>query len=159
DFFFTTSRVANENLKKEGKSDDQIIFVGNTMIDTLLKNKDRFKQPPFWDDFSLQSGEYFVMTLHRPSNVDDKRQLQSIFDVIEAYPDGVPVILPLHPRGRKNMEQFEIRTSRVNFTEPLAYLEFNYLVKHAKGVITDSGGITEETTVMGVPCITLRNST
>jgi UDP-N-acetylglucosamine 2-epimerase (non-hydrolysing) len=99
------------------------------------------------------------MTLHRPSNVDGKEQLQSIIDAVVAGSGGTPVVFPVHPRTRKNMEGFGLLTPEIKLTEPMGYLEFNFLVKHAKGVITDSGGITEETTVMGIPCITLRNST
>lgn len=158
DYFFTTSRIANENLKKEGKNDDQIFFVGNTMIDTLKKNTSRFRKPAMWDGNRLSPGNYFVMTLHRPSNVDWKEQLAAILAAVKAG-GGIPVVFPAHPRTRKNLDAFGISTDGFILTGPMSYLEFNYLVKHAKGVITDSGGITEETTVMGVPCITLRDST
>jgi UDP-N-acetylglucosamine 2-epimerase (non-hydrolysing) len=158
DYFFTTSAIANANLKREGKLDEQIFFVGNTMIDTLMKNMDRLHKPPLWDEHGLTAGNYFVMTLHRPSNVDKKEQLASILSAVKAG-GGRPVIFPAHPRTQKNLENFGISTDGVILTEPMSYLEFNFLVKHAKGVITDSGGITEETTVMGVPCITLRDST
>lgn len=159
DYFFTTSRTANENLLREGKEKQQIHFVGNTMIDSLLKHMPRFRQPECWKALGLNPGQYFVMTLHRPSNVDSRDQLAAIFDEIERNSGDYPIIFPVHPRTRKNMEQFGLALKRVHLTEPLGYLEFNYLVKHACGVITDSGGITEETTVMGVPCVTLRNST
>lgn len=159
DFFFTTSAVANANLKREGKNDRQIFFVGNTMIDTLLKNENRLKAPYFWDDLSLKKGSYLVMTLHRPANVDSKEQLEAIFKIVEENAYKIPVIFPVHPRTKSNMEKFGIKSSQFHFTDPLGYLEFNYLVKNSKAVITDSGGITEETTVMGIPCITLRNST
>lgn len=159
DYFFTTSRTANENLLREGKEEQQIHFVGNTMIDSLLKHMPRFRQPECWNALGLNPGRYFVMTLHRPSNVDSRDQLAAIFDEIESNSGDYPIIFPVHPRTRKNMEQFGLALNRVHLNEPLGYLEFNYLVKHACGVITDSGGITEETTVMGVPCVTLRNST
>lgn len=159
DYFFTTSRTANENLVKEGKKEEQIFFVGNTMIDSLLKNQSRFTKPACWDELKLRQENYFVMTLHRPSNVDDKVQLQAIFSEMEKNVGDYSVIFPIHPRTRKNMEQFGIKLNHIHLVEPMGYLEFNYLVKNACGVITDSGGITEETTVMGVPCITLRNST
>ena len=157
DYFFTTSTTANENLKAEGKRDDQIFFVGNTMIDTLNKNMDRLRKPALWDEHGLAPGEYFVMTLHRPSNVDTRDQLVGILEAVQST--SLPVVFPVHPRTRKNMTTFGIRTEGLILAEPLGYLEFNYLVKHARGVITDSGGITEETTVMGVPCLTLRDST
>ncbi|MDV3307782.1 MAG: UDP-N-acetylglucosamine 2-epimerase (non-hydrolyzing) [Cyclobacteriaceae bacterium] len=157
DYFFTTSQTANENLKAEGKRDDQIFFVGNTMIDTLMKNMHRLRKPALWDEHSLAAGEYFVMTLHRPSNVDTSDQLVAILNAVRST--GLPVVFPVHPRTRKNMTTFGIAPDGLILTEPLGYLEFNYLVKHARGVITDSGGITEETTFMGIPCLTLRNST
>ena len=157
DYFFTTSRTANENLKAEGKRDDQIFFVGNTMIDTLMKNMSRLRKPALWDEHNLAAGAYFVMTLHRPSNVDKREQLAAILQAVSSA--GLPVVFPVHPRTRKNMEAFGISNHGLIMAEPMGYLEFNYLVKHARGVITDSGGITEETTVMGVPCITLRDST
>jgi len=159
DYFFTTSEVANENLRREGKADEQIFFVGNTMIDTLLKNMSRLRPPDFWSTISLEPGNYLVMTLHRPANVDHREQFQSILNAIEAGAFGVPVIFPVHPRTRMNMEKFGIQSKQFHFTDPLGYLEFNYLVKNAKAVITDSGGVTEETTVMGIPCITLRDTT
>lgn len=159
DYFFTTSHTANENLKKEGKQEHQIHFVGNTMIDTLLKNLPKLRKPDLWDELSLVPGDYFVMTLHRPSNVDSKERLTAILGAIEKSAGKMPVIFPVHPRTRKNIENFGISLPQFFMAEPLGYLEFNYLVKQARGVITDSGGITEETTVMGIPCITLRNST
>lgn len=159
DYFFTTSQTANENLRKEGKRENQIYFVGNTMIDTLLKNIPRLRKPAFWDEHKLTPGGYFVMTLHRPSNVDNKEQLISILSAIEKGAAGMPMIFPVHPRTKKNISQYGISLPQFFMEEPLGYLEFNYLVRHARGVITDSGGITEETTVMGIPCITLRNST
>jgi UDP-N-acetylglucosamine 2-epimerase (non-hydrolysing) len=151
--------VANGNLRKAGVSEESIVFVGNTMIDTLLRHENDFVAPAFWEAESLKKGDYLVMTLHRPSNVDDADQLRSIFEVIDEELKDHKVVFPVHPRTRKNMESFGIKPMNVVMAEPLGYFEFNYLVKNAKGVITDSGGITEETTVMGVPCITMRNST
>lgn len=159
DYFFTTSDVANTNLRKEGKRNDQIHFVGNTMIDTLLKNRLRFRKPEFWGSLKLKEQGYLMMTLHRPANVDSREQLQAIFNSIEEVAQNIPVIFPVHPRTRKNMEKYAIQSPQFYLAEPLGYLEFNYLVERAKGVITDSGGITEETTVLGVPCMTLRSST
>jgi UDP-N-acetylglucosamine 2-epimerase (non-hydrolysing) len=159
DLFFTTSKIADNNLVKEGKRPDQIYFVGNTMIDTLLKNRERFRKPEFWNSLGMENNKYLVMTLHRPSNVDSKDQLQAIFSAIENVVGDMPVIFPVHPRTRKNMEKFGLTSDSFYFADPLGYLEFNYLVENAKGVITDSGGITEEATVMGIPCMTLRDST
>ncbi|MDB5255488.1 MAG: UDP-N-acetylglucosamine 2-epimerase [Chitinophagaceae bacterium] len=158
-YFFTTSEVANKNLADSGIGKERIFFVGNTMIDTLLKKEPQFIQPSFWQELGLKDKQYLVMTLHRPSNVDSPEQLQCLLDVLEVGTQQLPVIFPVHPRTRNNLEKFGIKLNHVKMVEPMGYLEFNYLVKQAKGVITDSGGITEETTVMGVPCMTLRNST
>ena len=158
-YFFTTSEVANQHLAKAGVEEERVFFVGNTMIDTLLKQMANFKQPAFWEELGLKKKEYLVMTLHRPSNVDNPEQLKALLDVLENSSEQLPVIFPVHPRTRQNLEKFGIQLNRVKTVDPLSYLEFNYLVQHAKGVVTDSGGITEETTVMGVPCMTLRTST
>jgi UDP-N-acetylglucosamine 2-epimerase (non-hydrolysing) len=159
DHFFTTSDVANQNLRKSGVSEDRIHFVGNTMIDTLLKQSPNFQQPSIWDTAGLKRGEYFVLTLHRPANVDAEQKLKELLDTILEGSKGLPIIFPVHPRTAKNLQSLGIQTDHLFITDPMSYLEFNYLVKHAKAVITDSGGITEETTVMRVPCLTLRNNT
>lgn len=158
-WFFTTSETANENLRRSGVTNERIFFVGNTMIDTLLKHISRLRPPAFWDELGLQSGRYFVLTLHRPANVDGEQQLLRLLHAIAEGTNGLPVVFPVHPRTLKNLREFEGKTPRLHYVEPQSYLEFNYLAKHAKGVITDSGGITEETTVMGVPCLTLRDNT
>jgi UDP-N-acetylglucosamine 2-epimerase (non-hydrolysing) len=160
-WYFTTSEYANTNLRNAGVDDSRIFFVGNTMIDTLLLNLDRLQQPAFWNEFGLESGSYLVMTLHRPSNVDDPKKLGEIFSAIIDNCRGLPVIFPVHPRTAKTIESAEISLSAHQFhlIDPQPYLEFNYLVNHARAVITDSGGVTEETTVMGIPCITMRDST
>lgn len=159
DFFFTTSRTANENLLREGKTNDQIFFVGNTMIDTLYANLQRLKKPAVWDEYNLQPQKYFLMTLHRPSNVDDPANLKTLLSVIASSAEGMAVVFPVHPRTRKNLSAFKDEIQKIHLADPLSYLEFIYLIKNSKGVITDSGGITEETTVLGIPCVTLRNST
>lgn len=159
DYFFTTSEVANENLRKAGIPDDRIFFVGNTMIDTLLKNMPRLNKPAIWDELGLKDKEYFVLTLHRPANVDEEANLKILIDEIVNNVQGMPIIFPVHPRTAKILSNIGISAPNLHFAEPLGYLEFNYLVKNAKAVITDSGGITEETTVMSVPCLTLRNNT
>ncbi|HEY0610409.1 MAG TPA: UDP-N-acetylglucosamine 2-epimerase (non-hydrolyzing) [Chitinophaga sp.] len=159
DYFFTTSDIANENLQREGKTSGQIFFVGNTMIDTLLKHRERFIQPPVWQEAGLLPQQYLVMTLHRPNNVDEEEHLALLINEIMRNNHGLPVIFPVHPRTAKQLERIAVAHPLLYLTTPLGYLEFNYLVERAKAVITDSGGITEETTVMGVPCMTLRNST
>jgi UDP-N-acetylglucosamine 2-epimerase (non-hydrolysing) len=158
-WFFTTSETANENLRRSGVTVDRIFFVGNTMIDTLLKQMPFLRSPLFWEELGLIAGHYFVVTLHRPANVDGEHQLLALLRAITAGTEGLPVVFPVHPRTAKNLREFGADISGIHYVDPQGYLEFNYLVKHAKGVITDSGGITEETTVMGVPCLTLRDNT
>jgi UDP-N-acetylglucosamine 2-epimerase (non-hydrolysing) len=159
DYFFTTSETANENLRRAGVKEEQIFFVGNTMIDTLLKNRNRFIKPPVWEDLQLEEGKYIVMTLHRPANVDEEGKLKKLLREIIDNSHGLPLIFPVHPRTAKILEHLEIKDPKLHTIDPLGYLEFNYLVEHAKAVVTDSGGITEETTVMGIPCMTLRDNT
>ncbi len=159
DYFFTTSEVANRNLRKSGVTEDRIFFVGNTMIDTLYKQLPNFRKPEIWDTYGLKEKEYIVMTLHRPNNVDTKETLQELVTEIVNASEGKPLIFPVHPRTAKMLETIGISAPNLHVIGPLGYLEFNYLVKNAKAVVTDSGGITEETTVMGIPCMTLRDST
>lgn len=160
DYFFTTTELANQNLRNTGIPSDRIFFVGNVMIDTLLANRSRFKKPLFWDELKLVKRNYMVMTLHRPANVDDPQKLKALLDAIITSSRGLPVIFPVHPRTAKMIQTISPSALQsISLIEPLGYLEFNYLVENAKAVITDSGGITEETTVMGVPCMTLRNNT
>ena len=157
--FFTTSTIANDNLRRAGVEEGRIHFVGNTMIDTLLANLGRLRTPEFWADLGLQAGGYFVLTLHRPSNVDETGHFADLLHAIGAAARGLPVIFPVHPRTAKTLQGLPDVPPNIRPVEPQAYLEFNYLVRHAKAVLTDSGGITEETTVLGIPCITLRDTT
>jgi len=159
DHFFTTSEIANNNLRQLSVADNRIHFVGNTMIDTLYQNLDRIRKPPFWDEQQLKESQFFLVTLHRPSNVDDPRKLKELLQAINNATGDYPVVFPVHPRTRKILDTFNISTEKLVQIDPLGYLEFIYLVKHCKGVITDSGGITEEATVLNIPCLTLRNST
>lgn len=159
DHFFTTSEVANSNLRKAGVDASRIHFVGNTMIDTLLKNEPRFKEPDIWQEAGLKSSQYFVLTLHRPANVDKEDQLAALINKVVEGSRGLPIIFPVHPRTLQKLQNIGTQPSNLITVGPMPYLEFNYLVKHAKAVITDSGGITEETTVMRVPCMTLRDNT
>jgi len=159
-WFFTTSEFANAELRRTGVSEDRIFFVGNTMIDTLLRNQHKFVQPAIYSEQKLSPGEYLLLTLHRPSNVDDGARLREILDEIAKGAVDTPVVFPVHPRTRNKMESSGIKLeSPFVVVDPLPYLEFGYLTQHAKGIITDSGGITEEATVLGVPCMTLRSST
>ncbi len=158
-WFFTTSEVANQNLRRGGIEEERIFFVGNTMIDTLLAHSDRLQQPECVNELGLQPGAYLVTTLHRPANVDASDGFARLLTAIGEGSRGLPVIFPVHPRTQKTIAQLPSLPHTIKLIDPQPYLEFNWLVKHAKAVITDSGGITEETTVMGVPCLTLRNST
>ena len=157
DYFFTTSEIANENLRKAGVPDSRIFFVGNTMIDTLYQNMDNATPPAFWDAYRLKQLEYAVLTLHRPSNVDDFDVFKNWISYLDSF--GIKIIFPIHPRTRLNFNKLENKPVNIITVDPLSYFEFIYLIKHAKAVITDSGGVQEETTVLGVPCLTLRNNT
>jgi UDP-N-acetylglucosamine 2-epimerase (non-hydrolysing) len=159
DHFFTTSEYANQNLQEEGVDDNVIHFVGNTMVDTLLHNIDRLRFPSFWNQVGLKPGGYLVLTLHRPSNVDDIGYFSRLLQIIAEGAQGYPLIFPVHPRTAKAIKRVAMPPANMIFVEPQPYLEFNYLVRNSMGVITDSGGVTEETTVMGIPCMTLRNTT
>ena len=148
--------------------------VGNVMIDTLLKNMPRFTKPAVYDELGLQEGKYVVMTMHRPANVDEETHLRALMEQIITNVHGEPIVFPIHPRTAKifyglwgtatdSVEENRAALHKVfpnlYIVDPMGYLEFNYLVQHSRAVVTDSGGITEETTVMGVPCITLRDNT
>ena len=166
DYMFTTSEVANRNLVRMGcEMNKNVWFVGNVMIDTLLANRARFRKPEVWDELKLQEKQFIVMTMHRPANVDEENHLRAMMEQIIGNVHGLPVIFPIHPRTAKQLkiEDWKLenpdRWKNLHIVEPMGYLEFNYLVERAKAVVTDSGGITEETTVMGVPCITLRDNT
>lgn len=159
DYYFTTSETANNNLKNIGANDSQIFFVGNIMIDTLFASIKKLKKPDFFDTLQLKEQNYLVLTLHRPANVDEADKLKIFIDEIVLNANQLPIIFPIHPRTAKIFSDTSITAKNLHIVDPLGYLEFNYLVKNSKAVITDSGGITEETTVMGIPCITLRENT
>ena len=159
DLYFTTSEVANAYLRNLGAKPEQIHFVGNVMIDTLLANRPKFRKPDFFDTLTLKEKQYLVLTLHRPANVDETEKLATTMHEIISNSHGLPIIFPIHPRTAKIFTDSGIAADNLHIVEPMGYLEFNYLVGKSKAVITDSGGITEETTVMGVPCITLRDNT
>lgn len=159
DYFFTTSEIANENLRNLGVSDDKIFFVGNVMIDTLLKNRPRFNQPKIWQELNLEDKKYIMMTLHRPANVDEEDKLKSLINEIVDNTHGLPLIFPVHPRTAAHLKNIGISNPNLHMIDPMGYLEFNYLVERSKAVITDSGGITEEASIMNVPCMTIRDNT
>lgn len=158
DHFFTTSNYANENLLKAGIDQSRIHFVGNTMIDTLYAKMGEFKQPSLWNEHGLIKGNYFLLTLHRPSNVDQASVLEETLRAIGEATRGLPIIFPTHPRTIGNLKKLASLPDNIRTTSPLGYLEFMYLIQNSKAVITDSGGIQEETTVLKVPCITLRKN-
>jgi UDP-N-acetylglucosamine 2-epimerase (non-hydrolysing) len=158
-WFFTTTEIAGDNLRAAGVADERIFFVGNTMIDTLLANMERLRPPAFADTIGLRTNSYLVLTLHRPSNVDDPARLVAILRTVAAGSHGRPVVFPVHPRTAGTLKAVVNLPPNISFVEPQPYLEFNWLVRHAKAVVTDSGGITEEATVMGIPCMTIRDTT
>ena len=144
----------------------RVWYVGNVMIDTLLANRARFRRPAVYDTLGLKEKQYVVMTMHRPANVDEQEHLKALMEQIITNVHGLPIIFPIHPRTAKlfynlwgDEQQLSQLFPNLHIVDPMGYLEFNYLVERAKAVVTDSGGITEETTVMGVPCITLRDNT
>ena len=144
----------------------RVWYVGNVMIDTLLANRSRFRKPEVYDALGLEEKQYIVMTMHRPANVDEEAHLKALMEQIITNVHGLPIIFPIHPRTAKifynlwgDEERLKQLFPNLHIVAPMGYLEFNYLVERAKAVVTDSGGITEETTVMGVPCITLRDNT
>ncbi len=159
DYFYTTTKEASQNLLEIGMREQQIHLVGNVMIDTLLSNIDRLKKPDFWDTRLLSKKGYYVMTLHRPSNVDQANDLSALINVIMKRAGDKPVIFPVHPRTLKMLEKLKLSHPNLHFVAPQGYLNFIYLIKNAFAVLTDSGGITEETTLLNVPCLTFRNST
>ncbi|MBQ2439414.1 MAG: UDP-N-acetyl glucosamine 2-epimerase, partial [Paludibacteraceae bacterium] len=192
DYMFTTSEIANKNLLMAGailvnspspiancqlptlqeeqyafqRISQRVWYVGNVMIDTLLANRNRFRRPAVFDELQLIEGQYIMMTMHRPANVDEEVHLKTLMEQIITNVHGLPIIFPIHPRTAKifyNLwgDEATLRQlfPNLHIVEPMGYLEFNYMVERAKAVVTDSGGITEETTVMGVPCITLRDNT
>lgn len=164
EILLTPSRDADENLLAEGASVGSIHRVGNVMIDTLLTHLERAKQRSTLDSVGVAPGDYALATLHRRSNVDDPVILESLLDTLEWIQDRIPVVLPLHPRTRKRLEDFSLieranALPNLNLGEPLGYLDFLALAASAKFVLTDSGGLQEETTVLGIPCLTLRART
>lgn len=159
DYFFTTSTSASENLLKIGIDESNIYFVGNVMIDTLYQNLERIYAPIFWCEFQLETGNYIILTLHRPSNVDEKQSLTELLKGIDAMAGDKKVIFPIHPRTKAILGETNLKLKNILFVEPQSYLNFMYLIKNSFAVITDSGGISEETTVLGIPCFTMRNNT
>lgn len=181
DYLFITEKSAEENLLREGIAKDKIFFVGNVMIDTLLKHRKKAETSKILDQLGLKKSRsteslletigYGLLTLHRPSNVDDPQTFRDILEALIEISKELPIIFPVHPRTKIKMEEInfdsgfihdsngKIESSGIYFVDPLGYLDFLCLMSSAKLVLTDSGGIQEETTVLGVPCITLRDDT
>ena len=159
DYFFTTSKWASDNLLQYGANSNQIYFVGNVMIDTLHQNLHRIAPPTFWEEYELTNQNYIVLTLHRPSNVDQENELVQLLVGINELTNGKKVVFPIHPRTKAILGERNIALSNILFVEPQGYLNFMYLIKNSFAVITDSGGISEETTVLGIPCFTMRHNT
>jgi UDP-N-acetylglucosamine 2-epimerase (non-hydrolysing) len=158
DYFFTTSEEANHNLLSTGHSADKIFYVGNTMIDSLLGHLSQLKKPDFYDR-DIADKKFIVLTLHRPSNVDVPEKLAALLNTIDQAVDDCQVLFPMHPRTKKVFDIIGKTYPNFVIVEPMPYLQFMFAVKNATGVITDSGGLTEETSTLNIPCITLRDST
>ena len=164
DFLFTTEKSANANLLNEGIDKGKIFFVGNVMIDTLLRHKKKSKKSRILSELKLNKNGYAVLTLHRPSNVDSRKSLSYILDIMENLQKHIKIVFPIHPRTLKNLKNFNLldmikNMKNIILTKPIGYLDFLALMSNSRFVLTDSGGIQEETTVLGIPCITMRNNT
>jgi UDP-N-acetylglucosamine 2-epimerase (non-hydrolysing) len=164
DLLLTPSRDADENLLREGVPPEKIRFVGNVMIDTLYRSLERAGSSNALDRFGVEAGRFVAMTLHRPSNVDDQATLEGILDALEDIQRRLPIVFPVHPRTRARIEEFGLdarieKQPNLILTEPLSYLDFLKLYSNSRLVLTDSGGIQEETTALGIPCLTLRHNT
>ena len=163
DILFTTSQDADENLRREGVSAERIRFVGNVMIDSLLEHLKIAENSAVREDLNIKTNEYAVTTLHRPSNVDEKDVFSGILDALLSVSERLPIIFPVHPRTRAKIAEFgfadEIVASNIRLIDPLGYHDFMRLYSGARFVLTDSGGLQEETTVLEIPCLTLRLNT
>jgi UDP-N-acetylglucosamine 2-epimerase (non-hydrolysing) len=162
DLLFTTEPAANQNLAREGVPEERVHFVGNVMIDTLFRCRERSRGSRILEELGLSPGSYVALTLHRPSNVDDTDALERIINAIARIQAEVPVVFPVHPRTRQRLEAVDGRLPSLpglRLAGPLPYLDFVQLMANARCVMTDSGGIQEETTALGVPCLTLRTNT
>lgn len=164
DFLFVTEQSGLDNLKNEGVAESRVYFVGNVMIDSLVEHLEKASGLPTLQEFGLAPHDYALMTLHRPSNVDNEQVLRQIFTALAGIQKDMPIIFPMHPRTRKMLNTFgldgDIRAMvHILITEPLGYLPFLRLMSQAKLVLTDSGGIQEETTFLKIPCLTMRENT
>jgi len=164
DFLFVTEECGVENLRREGVPDEKIFLVGDVMIDTLFKNKLKANKSDILSRLGLKAKSFSVLTLHRPSNVDEKKTLKAIFTGLTEVQEKITIVFPAHPRTLKNIQRFGFESEIINMrglivTQPLGYLDFLKLLLESRFVLTDSGSIQEETTALGIPCITLRENT
>ncbi len=162
DYLFVTEQSGLDNLKNEGVDDKKVYFVGNTMIDSLVYYKEKISQSNILNELKLKKQKYVLVTLHRPSNVDTGSSLEKLIKFLNRLAEESKVVFPIHPRTKLNLEKYELIKSlnpTVILTDPIGYINFQALVKNTALVITDSGGIQEETTYLGVQCITLRTTT
>jgi UDP-N-acetylglucosamine 2-epimerase (non-hydrolysing) len=159
DYLFITEPSAEQNLLREGVSPSKIFFCGNVMIDTLLRFRERAMASPVLDQLGLTPCNYTVVTLHRPSNVDDPEKLGDLMAMLERLAERIPVLFPMHPRTQNTMRAHGLQSGRVRIVPPQGYIEFLRIISAARLVLTDSGGIQEETTILGVPCLTVRENT
>jgi UDP-N-acetylglucosamine 2-epimerase (non-hydrolysing) len=174
-YLFVTEQSGLDHLKREGVPDEKVFFAGNVMIDSLIRYQEKAKSSSILEELGLQASDlenssdtsqtdFIVMTMHRPANVDTENGLKAILELIELSTAKTKVVFPIHPRTRSNMAKFGLedtltQNKNLILTEPLGYLEFIQLMTHAKAILTDSGGIQEETTYLGIPCLTFRDST
>ena len=177
-YLFVTEQSGLDHLKREGVPDEKVFFTGNVMIDSLVRYQEKAKSSSILEELGLQTSDtenrrevsrlyetdYIVMTMHRPANVDTETGLKAILELIELSTAKTKVVFPIHPRTRSNMAKFGLedaltQNKNLILTEPLGYLEFIQLMTHSKAILTDSGGIQEETTYLGIPCLTFRDST
>ena len=160
DYLFVTEKSGLENLKNEGISKDKVFFVGNTMIDSLVQYLPKAEKSDVHSKFSIQNSKFILVTLHRPSNVDDEENVKQIFNLLNNLAEKRKIIFPVHPRTRSVIEKLSLKLNlNLVLTNPIGYIDFLALMKNAELVITDSGGIQEETTYLGVQCITIRDNT
>ena len=162
DLLFVTEKSGIENLRNEGVPDEKVHFVGNVMIDSVKHYIPKTESSKILDDYSLEKQKYVLVTLHRPSNVDEENQLRKLFKLLNRIAEERKIIFPIHPRTRKNLEKFGLTdnvSSSIILTDPIGYIDFLTLTRNAELILTDSGGIQEESTYLGVQCITLRTST
>ena len=159
DYFFTTTKQAAQSLIANGANKHNVFFVGNTMIDSLKNNSENFIQPKIFNDLGLEKKKYLLLTLHRPANVDQENDLSLILESLSSASQGIPIIFPIHPRTEKILNRSNIELNWIKAIPSQSYLEFMYLLKNSLAVITDSGGITEESTILNIPCMTVRENT